>query len=99
MPRSLLVFRQCCGAFLFMLFWFRGGLLKIVLIKSLFFGRNGLGHLGLGALLQAVEKRVGGDAALALSLIHICSLLEKTYLFQMHMRAAVLISPSTLRSI
>ena len=51
MPRSLLVFRQCCGAFLFMLFWFRGGLLKIVLVKSLFFGRNGLGHLGLGALL------------------------------------------------
>ena len=65
MPRSLLVFRQCCGAYLFMLFWFRGGLLKIVLVKSLFFGRNGLGHLGLGALLQAGEKRIGGDAALA----------------------------------
>ena len=65
MPRSLLVFRQCCGAFLFMLFWFRGGLLKIVLVKSLFFGRNGLGHLGLGALLQAGEKSIGGDAALA----------------------------------
>ena len=65
MPRSLLVFRQCCGAFLFMFFWFRGGLLKIVLVKSLFFGRNGLGHLGLGALLQAGEKRIGGDAALA----------------------------------
>ena len=62
MPRSLLVFRQCCGAFLFMLFWFRGGLLKIVLVKSLFFGRNGLGHLGLGALLQAGEKRIGGEA-------------------------------------
>ena len=65
MPRSLLVFRQCCGAFLFMLFWFRGGLLKIVLIKSLFFGRNGLGHLGLGAVFQTGDKLLCRDAALA----------------------------------
>ena len=64
MPRSLLVFRQCCGAFLFMLFWFRGGLLKIVLVKSLFFGRNGLGRLGLGAVFQTGDKLLCRDAAL-----------------------------------
>ena len=64
MPRSLLVFRQCCGAYLFMLFWFRGGLLKIVLVKSLFFGRNGLGRLGLGAVFQTGDKLLCRDAAL-----------------------------------
>ena len=65
MPRSLLVFRQCCGAFLLMLFRLRAGLLKIVLVKSLFFDGNGLGDLRSDALLQAGENLIGGDAALA----------------------------------
>ena len=39
---------------------------------------------------KSKERRSGGERR---------SLLEKTYLFQMHMRAEVLISPSTLRSI
>ena len=65
MPRSLLVFRQCCGAFLLMLFRLRVGLLKIVLVKSLFFDGNGLGDLRSDALLQAGENLIGGNAALA----------------------------------
>ena len=55
---------SAAGHFWFMLFWFRGGLLKIVLVKSLFFGRNGLGHLGLGAFFQTGDKLLCRDAAL-----------------------------------
>ena len=44
-----------------MLFRLRAGLLKIVLVKSLFFDGNGLGDLRSDALLQAGENLIGRE--------------------------------------
>ena len=64
-PRSVPGLRQRCGVVLFVLFQFRFSLLKIVLVKVFFFGRNGLGHLVFGALFQPGEELLRRDAALA----------------------------------